>query len=328
MAIKGLTETPPSEARGPHQQLGVAVAAGIQNAVAVAGQLVPARDDDESVFAAVEVEASLLRSLRPLFEGAGLRLDAMARKGRFSGEHKCTGVYQETVLCAALLQLSSDALKGERAAIVGQFAILLKAFRGIPARFIAKGEAALTFEFVEALEDESDRAQDWRFVSWPDVENTIGGKRHPVLGVFKLELASFALKRLKNGSLESDDLQRIIGILAKEAQVVPGQVDGFFESLVKGSAWPPAWKLQRQGGWSGDARQNAENLVSYAREKGTFPAGHERAGISVLGWLLLDLVEKGTLGGVEQSTLAHVIIEHRLLEDNAIVEGLRKKLLP
>src|SRR5712692_5877670 len=159
------------------------VTAGLQNAANVASQLVPRAEDRRAFFAFLEVERQLLKALNPLFEKEGLRLAGAQRSSRWNENYQYTAVYHDNQIHAALLQLPSDALTSDDESVIGQFLMLLKAFKGVRVRWLAQNESALTFAYQEAVREE-DKGEDWQFVVWRDIQNTIGGAQK--FGVLKI----------------------------------------------------------------------------------------------------------------------------------------------
>jgi hypothetical protein len=324
MGLTGIVSALSVEPRSPHSSLRV-VTGAMQNAVAVAEQLLPPGDigSGDSFFASLEIERQLFDGLQPLLAKEGFRLERKNRSHRFTRDYGYTAVCDSEKECAALLQLPSDVLRSESDSVIGQFLMVLKAFRGVPTRFL--GESELTFPFREALADEWKSDQDWYFIPRSDVENTIRGKiLYRVLNVFKL--MSPAARRNDAHLISQADLEPIIKTLAKLATNTPGGAAGYFENLVKNSEWPDDWKSERQGGWSGNANAGASNIVTYALGK-TFPAGHLKAGQSVLGWLLFDVVTKTTAGGAEQTQFSRFILENDLLNNEESIKLLREKIV-
>ncbi len=301
------------------------VTAGLQNAANVASQLVPRAEDRRAFFAFLEVERQLLKALNPLFEKEGLRLAGAQRSSRWNENYQYTAVYHDNQIHAALLQLPSDALTSDDESVIGQFLMLLKAFKGVRVRWLAQNESALTFAYQEAVREE-DKGEDWQFVVWRDIQNTIGGAQK--FGVLKIFQVSAPPASGSGGAktLTKEQLQPVMDILAKLAPDTPGGPAGFFDGIVKKSRWPEPWK-QQQGGRSSNAIKEASDIVNYAVGQGTFPAGHDKAGQSVLGWLLCDFVNEDTAGGGAQSMLSRFIIDNGLLKDEAVINALRKKIL-
>ena len=206
---------------------------------------------------------------------------------------------------------------------LGPFVILLKVFRGLSIRFFSEGVQGLRKMFQNAYEDEKGR-NDWQFINWVNITDFQEGVvRFTILEVFELNSPNVGTLEV----LGNADVQRIIGILTRQAMSAPPNVGvgGYFRNLVSRSGWPEKWEGDVISGWTGSAGTDARTFIDYVMGKELFPVTHEKHGDSVLGWVLLDLLRNQEISSPNDKWLATIILHFKLIQNQAAVDELRER---
>jgi hypothetical protein len=219
---------------------------------------------------------------------------------------------------AALLQLPPSVFDIDddyKELYIGDFTMMLKAFRKKKARMFSKGKEGITDPFIQAMTDESQGA-DWRFINWVDIILLTQAKRE-FWRVFSLpdpiSVENHTGSQPKK--IPIDRLNLVEEVLMRHAQSLANQtpVSQTFGNWVTTSGWPDEWVKERSTGWHNVAPTDAHDFVEYMRVKGTFPAGHSLAGRSVLGEFLRKVLV--TVGGDDGYILAQIVVEYTLVPD-------------
>lgn len=273
----------------------------------------------------LEIEKKLREELLLRLPGPGYQLVSdFAENPVDTGKHHYTAL-RRNGMQAALLQLPPEVFKtdnNDKELYIGDFTMMLKAFRGKKTRLFSEGIAGITDPFQQAIDDER-RGGDCRFINWTDVKLLTQAKR-AFWRVFSLQDPADRQNSRLSKALSEAELGRIAQAIARFAQHnLP--VENAFLTLVLDSGWPKEWKDARSTGWTGNAQGDAQVFVQYMLWKGTFPAGHELVGRSVLGEFLRRFLERGALGGDDADSLARIVVEYALVPDP---DTFRKYYLP
>jgi hypothetical protein len=277
----------------------------------------------------LELTKELREKLLPRFAASGFQLvnERRAQHPYGTPDHMYT-MLQSNSREVALVQLPPgvfDANENGYELYVSDFAHMLKAFRGRTTRLFSEGLQGVPYAFGEALDDEK-RDANWLFIQWSNVVALTKGKL-AVWQAFKLpnpnSVPGHATPLLK--VIGEAQLGCIVDVLTRFAINDKAGVDAAFKTLVSQSGWPNEWKNERLTGWKGVAPSDARDFVDYMMWKGTFPAGHELAGRSVLGEFLRNFLASGGLGGNDADSLGRIVVECALVPD---ADTFKKYYLP
>ena len=156
-----------------------------------------------------------------------------------------------------------------------------------------------------------------RYFWWHLAMSDIRAKwRRSVFGVFwtmiqplgMTALLAFVLSRLFNNDIMHYAPYILSGVIVWEFVTT---------SLVVGANLPEPMKQQRGGGWSGDARTDALNLLEYAMSHGVNPIDRR---FTVLGSILEPQLE--LFGFNDLSTVVALIERYALIRDNGLRDSL------
>ena len=265
----------------------------------------------------LELTEDVRQKLLPQFVAPEFQLlgDRRVQHPYGTPEHRYTAL-QSNGTEVALVQVPSGVFDTNDSGLelyVSDFAHMLKAFRGRPARLFSHGCQGLTYSFEVALDDEN-RDKNWRFIQWSNVA-ALGEGKLAVWQAFSLSRPSAAPSHAA-ASQKFDDSRVgcIVDVLARFARNEKPSVAAAFKNLVAASGWPKAWKDARTV-WQDEPQSDARDFVEFAKAKGTFPAGHELAGRSVVGEFLRKFLASGVLGGDDADALARIVVDCALVPD-------------
>jgi endonuclease G, mitochondrial len=116
--------------------------------------------------------------------------------------------------------------------------------------------------------------------------------------------------------MEHNQRQQLIDLLAKNAVGAPAAtgVTGFFRGVILGANLPDAFKQERVGGWTGDARTDALELVNWALSRDINPADTR---YTTLGSLLEPKIDQ--LDFNDATRIATLIVSNRLFRDQRLL---------
>jgi hypothetical protein len=265
----------------------------------------------------LEVAKELQEQLLPRFEAWGYRLEKGDAEHPFGKPYYTYTALQQNGIELALVQLPPEVFATDDSGNeihVGDFSMMLKAFREKTTRMFAQGVSGITYKFSTALDDES-RGADWKFIPWPDVIK-LREEKLEFWQAFKLPKPSPVPNRAiaQPKTFSDTQFELIVKVLTRFANDYPTS-DAAFRDLVTTSGWPQEWKDQRLSGWTNAAPSDARTFLTYMMDKNTFPAGHELAGRSVLGEFLRKLLARNILGGKDADALARIVVECALVAD-------------
>jgi Effector-associated domain 8 len=121
-------------------------------------------------------------------------------------------------------------------------------------------------------------------------------------------------------AMRHEDKKRLTEILARYAITNPAGVQAYFRNLVVGANLPDPYKQQRAGGWSGDARTDALDLVDYALARSINP---QDGRYTTLGSILEPQID--LLGFDDAGSVAALIVGYGLFLDPKLLNPIASK---
>jgi hypothetical protein len=121
---------------------------------------------------------------------------------------------------------------------------------------------------------------------------------------------------MEGPTMKQADRALLVDLLAGQALID----DHLFQRMIQQADLTKDFKLQRQGGWSGRAKQDALDLVDWALEKGRNPADPR---YTTLASILMP--ELGNLGFDQRATVVALVSAYKLILDQHLLDDLRSK---
>ena len=290
------------------------------------------------------VPAPLLNRLEPFFTGIGFALSRAQVKDPF--DEKKSRPYTAAVgkdVEVVVLHLPKWVVPQS----VQVFGILMQAIDNIKdrnGRIISEGLDRAPMAFRVGLNAVSKReTNSWIFVPWGDIKEVLAGDTTiekafvipqsampPAMGapaagapiVAPGPQAAVAPRPDKALNLEipHDDQELIVTIFVTAAD---GD-DNFFPALVQATDWPDKLRTKANAKWTGNAENDARQLLKFLLALNRYPVGGGRQGDTYLGWVLLHFLE--SLGDPAGQFIARIIVDYKLVNGIKELQAAKDRL--